>query len=78
MTPAADAAVKAFADSRDKPPEATAYAKSLLDKTARLGAPSLSSAQSLREERRKVMQRPISDEALIEFDQLTVKLIAKR
>jgi hypothetical protein len=38
----------------------------------------LSSVQSLREERRKVMQRPISDEALIEFDKLTSSLIAKQ
>lgn len=78
VTPAGDAAVKAFADNPGKPEEATAYAKSLLERTAKLGSPSLSSAQSLREERRKVMQRPISDEALIEFDQLTAKLIAKR
>ncbi|MBR0725779.1 hypothetical protein [Bradyrhizobium manausense] len=78
VTPAANSAVKAFADNQGKPAEATAYAKSLLDRTTRLGSPSPSSAQSLREERRKVMRRPISDEALIEFDQLTAKLIAKR
>jgi hypothetical protein len=78
VTPAGDAAIKAFANSPNKPAEATAYAKSLLGRSAQPGSPSLSSAQSLREERRKVMQRPISDEALIEFDQLTAKLIAKR
>jgi hypothetical protein len=78
VTPAGGAAIKAFADSPDKPAEATAYAKSLLGRSAQPGSPSLSSAQSLREERRKVMQCPISDEALIEFDQLTAKLIAKR
>ena len=78
VTPAGDAAIKAFADSRDNHPEATAYAKSLMDRRTGLGSRSFSSAQSLREERRKVMQRPISDEALTEFDQLTSKLIAKQ
>jgi hypothetical protein len=78
VTPAADAAIKAFANSRDHHPEATAYAKTLMDQRAALGSPSSSSLQSLREERRKVMQRPISDEALIEFDELTAKLIAKQ
>lgn len=78
MTPAADAALAAFADRRDKPAETIAYARSLLDRTTHLGSPSPSSAQSLREERRQIMRRPISDEALIEFDQITARLIAKR
>jgi hypothetical protein len=76
-TPAGNVAVKTFASSQNNRPEAAAYAKSLNEKTASLGAISPSSAQSLREERRKVMQRPISDEALMEFDELTSKLIAK-
>jgi hypothetical protein len=78
VTPAADAAIKAFANSKDHHTEATTYAKTLMDRRTCLGSSSLSSEQSLREERRKVMQRPISDEALIEFDQLTAKLIAKQ
>ena len=78
MTPAGDVALKAFADSRGKPAEATAYAKSLLDRIKHPGSPSPSSAQSLREQRRNVMQHPISDEALIVFDQLTTMLIATR
>ena len=78
VTPAADAVIKAFANRRDNHPEAAAHAKTLMDRRAGLGSPSSSSVQSLREERRKVMHRPISDEALIEFDQLTSKLIAKQ
>jgi hypothetical protein len=78
VTPAGDAAIKAFANGQKNNPEATTYAKTLADRTASAGSPSSSSAQSLREERRKIMQRPISDEALIEFDQLTSKLLAKR
>jgi hypothetical protein len=77
VTPAGDAAIKAFADGKDHPPEAAAYAKTLMDRRTGLGSSSPSSEASLREERRKVMHRPISDEALIEFDQLTSNLIAK-
>lgn len=76
--PAGNTAVKAFADSQNDRPEAVAYAKALMERTAGPGAFSSSSAQSLREARRKVMQRPISDEALMEFDELTMKLIAKQ
>ena len=77
-TPAGRAAIKAFADRQGDHPESAAYAKTLLDRKAGLFAFSLSSAQSLREERRKVMQRPISEEALMEFDKLTASLIAKQ
>ena len=78
VTPAGDAAIKAFANNQNNPSEATAYAKTLMDRKTGRGSFSWSSARSLREERRKVMQRPISDEALLEFDQLTSQLIAKR
>jgi len=78
VTPAADAAIKAFADSPNSPQEAVAYAKMLTDRTRSLVFFSLLSAESLREERHKVMQRPISDEALLEFDELTAKLLTKR
>jgi hypothetical protein len=78
VTPAGDAAIKAFADNKDHHAEAAAYAKTLMDRRTGLSSSSPSSEQSLREERRKVMLRPISDEALIEFDQLTSKLVAKR
>jgi hypothetical protein len=78
VMPAGNTAMKKFADRGDNSPEATAYARALMDRKAGPGSISLSSAQSLREERREVMQRPISDEALMEFDQLTSKLLAKQ
>jgi hypothetical protein len=77
-TPAASATIKAFASSQNDHPEATTYAKSLMERAVSPGSVSLSSAQSVRDERRKVMQRSISDEALMEFDELTSKLIAKQ
>jgi hypothetical protein len=78
-TPGAKTAIKSFADNQTNPAEATSYAKMLLDrKVSRIGSFSTSSVQSLRSERRKVMQRPISDEALMEFDTLTFKLMAKQ
>jgi hypothetical protein len=77
-TPAGSAAIKAFEGKTSDYPESATYATSLMERTSGLGFLNLSSAQSLRDERRKVMQRPISDEALIEFDQLTAKIIAKQ
>jgi hypothetical protein len=77
VTPEADAALAAFADNPRNTAEAVTYAKALLERAKTIGSPSLSSAESLREERRKVMQQPISDEALTEFDQLTAKIRGK-
>lgn len=77
-TPSGDTAITAFTSNKDGDAETITYAKALMDQRTGLGSSNLSSEQSLREERRKVMQRPISDEALIEFDQLTAKLFAKR
>lgn len=70
------AAIQRFIEKPGVNPEVVTYARELLSRKAgpRL---SLSSAESLRSERAKVMQRPISDEALIEFDSLTMKLLAK-
>ena len=39
---------------------------------------STESVLSLRAERQKVMQRPISDEALEDFDALTLKILSKK
>ena len=55
VTLVGDAAIKAFANGQKNNPEATTYAKTLADRTASAGSPSSSSAQSLREERRKIM-----------------------
>lgn len=78
-TPEGNAAIRSLAADPTAPEEAKAYAKMLLErKVSPLGFISLSSVKSLREERRKVMQRPISDEALMEFDSLTAKIMAKQ
>ncbi len=78
VTPSGDAAIKKFIDGQSNPAEAKGYAKELLQrKSSAQASVGFSSAQSLREKRRKVMQRPISDEALIDFDKLTSKLLAK-
>src|SRR5262249_2570714 len=50
-TPAGNAAIEAFANSPNDHPEAATYAKTLMDRKASLSSFSLSSAQSLREER---------------------------
>jgi hypothetical protein len=78
-TPAGNAVIEAFAHDQTKHAEAKAYANELLDRNTPertlIGFPS---DQSLREERRKVMQRPISDEALTQFEQLTSNLMGKQ
>jgi hypothetical protein len=75
-TPESLAALRSFADARQGPPDAVSYAQGLLG-TKRF-APSRSSLASLREERRQLMRRPISDEALLEFETLTKKILAKQ
>jgi hypothetical protein len=79
VTPEGNAAIQDFANSKTSQAEAKTYAKSLMDrKVSTLTSISFSSAKALREERRKIMQRPISDESLIEFDNLTVKIMGKK
>jgi hypothetical protein len=76
MTPASRTALATFRDRPGLDSAVAARGRELLARKA--GATrSLSSAASLRDERMKVMRRPISDEALIEFDALTAKLQAK-
>ena len=58
--------------------EVRAYAAELLARKAPSGGGSSLSSQQLRDERRSVMSRPISDEALIEFDRLTASIMAKQ
>ena len=79
VTPDGSVAIKKFADDPKNPEESKTYAKELLArKGSVLNAFSFSTSSSLKEQRRKIMQRPISDEALLEFDELTGKLIAKQ
>lgn len=76
--PTARAALEQFAGAPASSPEAKAFAQQLLArKPSVLARTSARSVKSLREERRKIMSRPISDESLIEFDHLTEKLLAK-
>ena len=76
MTPAARAALKAFGEKPGIDTSVADYAHELLAITS---GPifSFSSAESLRSERMRVMRLPISDEALIDFDSLTIKLLSK-
>jgi hypothetical protein len=77
-TPAGEAALKSFAENKDMPEESRTYASGLIvRKSSFLGALSFESKASLQEARRKIMCRPISDEALGEFDQITAKIRAK-
>jgi hypothetical protein len=76
MTPASMAALKAFSERPGVDPALASHANELRNSSSGLSF-SFSSAETLRNERRKMMQRPISDEALIEFDSYTMKLLAK-
>jgi hypothetical protein len=77
VTPAGTAAIRSFSERPGASAEALSYARELLSRRAGPSV-SLSSATSLRDERMKLMRRPISDEALHEFDSLTKKLLAKQ
>lgn len=80
-TPTGYTAIKNFIDDPNNPADVKAYAKTLLDRnnsSSSSGSVNFSSNQSLREERRKIMQGPISNEALLEFDKLTEKILAKQ
>jgi hypothetical protein len=72
-------AIRIFAATTTNPPESTGYAKDLLKRHAPIsGYLSVSSSTHLKEERRQVMRRNISDEALMEFDTLTGKLMVRQ
>lgn len=76
MTPASMSALKAFSERPGVDPALASHADELRKSSSGLSF-SFSTAQALRDERRKMMQRPISDEALIEFDHYTMKLLSK-
>lgn len=69
----ADTAIRTFAEDASRPQDSRDYARQLLT----ISAPAIAkrSDDALREQRRKTMSRPISDEALEEFDYLTHKLL---
>ncbi len=79
VTPSGNAAIRKFINDPKNSEETKVYARELLArKFPTLSGVSFATNGSLKEERRKLMQRPISDEALMEFDNLTAKLLAKQ
>jgi hypothetical protein len=78
QTPEADVAIEAFAAAADKPEAGRAFARELLGMNAAVSRSSTGASEaSLRAERREIMKR-VSDEALIEFDQKTAQIAARR
>jgi hypothetical protein len=83
QTPDSDGAMAAFSNDGSKPSASRSYANELthrkdsLSGASRLGVLSFSSEESLRRERRERM-KSVSDEALIDFDSYTLKIIEKR
>lgn len=82
QTQAGDAALSSFAADATKPAVSRAYARELIGRNGQAGLLAaatalLRSEASLRSERRELMKR-LSDEALIELDQTTAQLAAKR
>ena len=75
MSPASRAALRAYGDNPKAPKEVASYAHELLARKTGVAASTLSVTE-LRRQRRATMQRPISDEALSDFDSLTVQLLA--
>jgi hypothetical protein len=78
-TPSARAALERAASSQSLSSEAQGLVRQLLDRRPSSSARGTrSSLQALREQRRKVMSSPISDESLIEFDKLTERILAQQ
>lgn len=74
-TPAGTAALLAFSQDPATRPALAATARELLARRPGRAAPRASAA-ALRDRRARLMQRPISDESLMEFDTLTDQLMA--
>ncbi len=75
VTPAGNAALKRFAEDQRSSVKAKQYIRDLLSRNP--SASKFNMDDPIRDKRRDVMRRPISDEALLEFDKLTAKLLAK-
>lgn len=78
VTPNGDAAIEAFAQRAGASKESVQYARQLQARRAGVSAARTASLRSLREERMKLMQEPISDEALLDFDKLTAQILAAK
>jgi hypothetical protein len=82
QTESADKAIAAFAADASKPAEARDYAKQIMQPKDKIGAKQRAEAlafseASLRQKRRERM-KAVSDEALIDLDDYTMMLLAKR
>jgi hypothetical protein len=82
QTPESDKAIEDFASDASKPQASKTYANEMAHRKDQIGltaraAAHASSEQSLRQARRERM-KAISDEALIDLDSETAKIIAKR
>jgi hypothetical protein len=80
VTKQGDQAIQKCSEDSSKPNESRLWAKELLGRKSKLGLTSkltVSSYSSLKQKRKEVMSR-ISDEALIEFDELTAKMLVDR
>lgn len=72
-------ALRRVAGSEQVAPETRDFAAKLLERRAPVTAHlNMSPVEALKAERRRVMMRPISDEALLEFDELTARILAKQ
>src|SRR6202047_2519454 len=82
QTDAADQAMSAFAGDASKPSASRTYARALVHRKDKIGSKeqtqaSDSTAASLRQKRRERL-KAVSDEALIDLDDFTLMLMAKR
>jgi hypothetical protein len=81
QTNEADAAITAFSADSARPEESRRYARELLSRngSSLLAAVTslFQSEEALRSERRELMKR-VSDEALLDLDQKTAQIMAKR
>ena len=80
VTRPGDQAIQQFSEDTNKPDESRMWAKELLARKSKSGLsskPGVSSYSSLKQKRKEVMNR-ISDEALVEFDELTMKMLTRR
>src|SRR6202051_3046799 len=82
QTDAADQAMSAFAGDASKPSASRTYARELVDRKDKIGSKEQTQASdpteaSLRQKRRERL-KAVSDEALIDLDDFTLMLIAKR
>ena len=82
QTAAADQAIAAFSADGSKPAASRSYAKELMHRADTVGTKQRAEAQasteaSLRQKRRERL-KAVSDEALIDLDDYTLMLVAKR